>query len=147
MRVLRLRVRTELRARRLDQAAGDGGTRLGEPVRRDHLDDLAFREEGDPVADPHGRPKVVRDEEPRGAPGLQSGEELEHVALHGGVERRERFVKDHEVRVGGERTGAGDALEIPAGELVRQPARASLRGDPRTRGAPGPVRDRFLPVA
>ena len=42
---------------------------------------------------------------------------VEHLTDHFGVKRARRFVKEHHVRLHGERAHDGDALLLPAGEL------------------------------
>ena len=64
--------------------------------------------------------EVVRDEE-HGEVELaaQAQEQVDDLRLDRNVERGDRLVADEEVRLHGERAGDGDALALPAGELVR----------------------------
>ncbi|WP_203236392.1 hypothetical protein [Methylobacterium crusticola] len=68
--------------------------------------------------------QIVADEQD-GEPELaaQVGEEVHHLRLDRHVERRDRLVRDDEIRSGGERPGDRDTLTLPAGELVREAAR------------------------
>src|SRR5450759_5132478 len=74
----------------------------------------------DPVADVLDDGQVVGDEE-IGQPQLllEVVEEVQDLALDRDIERRDRFVEDHEFRVEGEGTGDADALALAARELVR----------------------------
>ena len=64
--------------------------------------------------------KIVRDEEIGEMPlALQPLHQIENLRLDRHVERRDRFVGDDEVGIGGERAGDADALLLAAGELVR----------------------------
>ena len=59
--------------------------------------------------------------------GLELGEQLEDLRLHGHVERRRRLVGDQQFRLVGERHGDHHALALAAGELVRIGAEPLLR--------------------
>ena len=64
--------------------------------------------------------KVVRDEkisQPKIV--LQRLEQVENLRLHRHVERRSRLVADDQLRLHSERTGNGNALPLPARELMR----------------------------
>ena len=50
---------------------------------------------------------------------LQVEQQVQHLRLHGDVERRDRLVGDDELRLEGERAGDADALALAAGEFVR----------------------------
>ena len=54
--------------------------------------------------------------EDHGAPGGQPLDAVQHVALHGGVEMRGRFVEQQQRRVLQEGPGDGDALRLAAGK-------------------------------
>ena len=61
----------------------------------------------------------------------QAHQQVRHLRLGRGVERRHRLVGDDDARVGGEGAGDGDALALPARELERvaagdRPAEAHL---------------------
>ena len=72
--------------------------------------------------------KVVRDEHHAHAVlALQAGEQLEHVVLVGGIQRRGGLVGDHQHRPDGQSGGDGHALAHAAGELARVPARHVIR--------------------
>ncbi len=75
--------------------------------------------------------EVMGDEQHRHAePLLQSLQQIEHLRLHGHVERGGRFVRDQQVRFVGERHGDHDALALAARELVRMGFEAVLRVAP-----------------
>ncbi len=95
---------------------------------RAFLHHLAGVHDPDAVAHLGDDGEVVADEEDRGAQLLsQRGDEIEHLGLDGGVERRRGLVEDEERRVGGERHGDDDALQHAAGELVGVGAKDSAR--------------------
>ncbi len=72
--------------------------------------------------------EVVADQHQREAEaGHQVGDQGEHLALHGDVERRGRFVREQQARVAGQRLGDQHALAHAAGEFVRV-AREQGRG-------------------
>ena len=50
---------------------------------------------------------------------LHGGQQLQHLLLDGDVESGDRLVGDQHLRLHGERARDGDALALPAGELVR----------------------------
>jgi hypothetical protein len=60
--------------------------------------------------------------------GLQVGEQGEHLGLDRDVERRDRFVGDHQLQVERERPGDPDPLPLAAGELVRVALEHGLDG-------------------
>ncbi len=89
---------------------------------RAELDQLAEVHHADPVADVGDRGEVVGDEqvgEPELA--LQVAQQVQHLCLDRHVERRDRLVADHELRLERERPRDADPLALPAGELVRIP--------------------------
>ena len=57
---------------------------------------------------------------------LQVAQQLEHLALHGHVERGRRLVGDQHVGLEGQRHGDHDALAHAAGKLVRKLFRAGV---------------------
>ena len=64
--------------------------------------------------------QIVRDEQiGEIAALLQIAQEIDDLRLDRHVERRGRLVEHHEFRVERHRPGDGDALALPAGELVR----------------------------
>ena len=64
--------------------------------------------------------QVVGDEQVgETAVALEVLEQVDHLRLHGDVERRHRLVADDEARLHGERARDADALALAAGELVR----------------------------
>ena len=65
--------------------------------------------------------EIVGDVE-RGDAGVADGvlDGRQHVDLRGHVERGGRLVEDDQVRLGAERHGGHDALQLPAGHLVRE---------------------------
>ena len=64
--------------------------------------------------------EVVRDEEVREIElPLQLLEQVDDLRLDRDIERRDRLVEDHEVRVDRERASDADALALAARELVR----------------------------
>ena len=111
--------------------------------------------DGDVLADVAHHRQVVRDEEVGEAELLlETHHQVEHLGLHGDVERRDRLVGDDELGLDRERAGDADPLPLAAAELVRAPvgelgreadaleqvgdARRArlLRHDPRARRAP-----------
>ena len=70
---------------------------------------------------------------------LQSGDEIEHLGLDGGVEAGRGLVEDQQGRIGRERHRDHDALLHAAGELVRvaapSPSRDRRSGPARARNA------------
>ncbi|MCY1529607.1 hypothetical protein D9M68_647620 [compost metagenome] len=50
---------------------------------------------------------------------LDVGQQVQHLSLHGDVQRRGRFVGDQQQRLGRKRDGDHDALLLPTGELER----------------------------
>ena len=65
-------------------------------------------------------PQIVADEEVGEAvAGLERAEEGHDLGLHGDVEGRGRLVEHDEARLEDDGAGDGDALALPAGELVR----------------------------
>src|SRR5690606_10615697 len=98
-----------------------GGSRLHDPAGVPH---------GHAIARVLGGAQVVCDEQVRGPePLLQVGKEVEHLCLHGHVERRDRLVADDEIRFDGEGARDADALALAAAELVRV-ARRMKRAQP-----------------
>jgi hypothetical protein len=53
---------------------------------------------------------------------LESHHQVEHLCLYGDVERRDRLVRDDELRLDRERAGDADPLPLTAAELVGPPA-------------------------
>ncbi len=65
--------------------------------------------------------EIVGDEQHREAePVLQLEQQVDDLRLHRDVERRDRFVRDHERRIERERAGDADALPLASGEGVRE---------------------------
>jgi hypothetical protein len=86
-------------------------------------DDDALAEEAD-------HRQVVGDEQVAHAQGLlHLGEQVEHLRLHGQVERAHRLVADHELRRDDQRAGDGDALALAAREVAGV-ARGGVVGEP-----------------
>ena len=106
----------------------------GEPTsssRRAELDDRAVPHDRDPVAEPERLGEVVRDEDHRLADlCLQPDHLVLHVAADQRIERAERLVVEHHLRVDREGAGEADALLHAAGELVRELIRRRPRGRP-----------------
>ena len=92
---------------------------LEDVLRRAGLGDLAVGHEQHTVAHLAGEAHLVRDDDHRHALVRQLLHNVEHFADHLGVERARRLVKEHDLRVHGERTHDGDALLLPAGERGR----------------------------
>ncbi len=46
-------------------------------------------------------------------------EQVQHLRLHGGIERRCRLIEQQDRRFEDQRPGDGDALTLPARQLVR----------------------------
>ena len=77
-------------------------------------------DDGDIVAELGDDAEVVGDEEHRNAEIVhQLPQQPQDLLLGGDVERRGRFVRDHQARGAGERRGDQQPLPLAAGELVR----------------------------
>ena len=88
--------------------------------RRRALHDLAEIHDGDVVGDVADDGEVVRDEQIRQAPfGLEIGEQIQHLRLHGDVERAHRLVAHDELGLDRERARDPHALALPPRQLVR----------------------------
>jgi hypothetical protein len=88
--------------------------------RRPALDDAPEIHYRDAVAEMPDDAEVVRDEQHRQVElAAQAQEQIDDLRLDRHVERGDRLVADEEVGLHGERAGDGDALALPAGELVR----------------------------
>ena len=75
--------------------------------------------------------EVVRDEQVGQAGlGLDVGEQLEHLRLHGHVEGAGRLVADEQLGLGREGPGDADALALTAGELRRLAVQGRRAGRP-----------------
>ena len=86
------------------------------------LDDPPEVHHGDLVGDVPHDGEVVGDEQVRQSElVLEVLEQVDDLALHGHVERRDGLVAHEHLRLDGERPGDADALALPAGELVRIP--------------------------
>ena len=93
-------------------------------VHRRALDDAAEIHHRHLARDMLDHGEVVADEqigEAELAPELV--EQVEDLRLHGDVERGGRLVADHDARPQHERARDGDALALPAGELLGEPRR------------------------
>src|SRR5215472_19260796 len=87
---------------------------------RGALDDAAQVHDQDPVGDVLDHAEVVADEEIGQAELLaERDEEVDDLRLDRDVERGDRLVADHKLRLDRERTGDAEALALPARELVR----------------------------
>ena len=87
------------------------------------LDDLAEVHHRHPLADVAHHGEVVGDEEVAEAePLLQVLQQVHDTGLDAHVERRDRLVEHDELRIERQRPGDADALALPTGELVREPA-------------------------
>ncbi len=80
------------------------------------LDDAAAVHDQDPLADGGDDGEVVGDEQQRGR---DLGDQLQHLFLHGDVERGGGLVADEQPGLVGQGDGQHDALALAAGELVR----------------------------
>lgn len=97
------------------------------PVGRALLDDPTEVKHDDPVAEPAYGGEVVRDEhEAALAFRSERPDQVEHLRLHGDVERGRRFVQYDQLGVDDERTRYNHPLRLSAGELAR-PAVQDLR--------------------
>ena len=91
------------------------------------LDQLAGVEHADAVAHLGDHRQVVADEQQRGVELVaQAPDQIEHLGLDGGVQRRGGLVEDQQRGLGGQRHGDHDALEHAARELVRVAAHDPL---------------------
>ena len=85
------------------------------------LDDLAEVHDGDDVADVAHDGDVVADEQHREAErGADVTDHVEDRSLHRHVERRGDLVGDQQPRIGRQRPGDGDPLQLPSGQLPRE---------------------------
>jgi hypothetical protein len=103
---------------------GDEGIRRVVVQRHRRADLLhdALVEHGHAVGRAHRLFLVVRDEDRRQAEATLQGEQLPtHLHAQGLVEIRERLVQQQHLRLDDDRAGQGDALLLPARELVRPP--------------------------
>ena len=113
------------------------GGRADELLRRAELHDRAVAHDRDAVAEPKRLGQVVRDEDHRLAGLVLEADHLVlHVAADERVERAERLVVEHHLRLDGERARETDALLHPARELVGE--RVARR--PRARRGAAPPR-------
>src|SRR5580692_451818 len=93
---------------------------LGDLLGRASLYDLSGVHDQDLVREVAGRGDVVGDIEHREPETLaEVVEQVEHLQADRDVQHRHRFVGEQHARVGGQRTGEGDALALAAGQLVR----------------------------
>ncbi len=87
---------------------------------RAFLDDPAQIHDGDAAAEMTDHAQVVGDEdEAQLAPLLQPAQQHQDLRLDRDVERRNRLVRDDQLRLQHERAGDADALALAAAELVR----------------------------
>ncbi len=108
------------------------GRRADELLGRAELHDRAVAHDRDPVAEPERLGEVVRDEDHRLADLLLEPHDLVlHVAADERVERAERLVVEHHLRVDGERARDADALLHAARELVGELVGDVLEPDER----------------
>jgi hypothetical protein len=64
--------------------------------------------------------EIMRHEQDRGTMALpQALDQLQHLTLHGDIQRGGRLVRDHQARIAGERHRDQHALPHPAGNLMR----------------------------
>src|SRR5271168_3711943 len=84
------------------------------------LDDFPAVEHGRAARDMANDGEIVRDEQ-QAQPhlALQLIEQVEHLRLHGEIERAHRLVADDETWAPDHGAGDRDALALPAGELAR----------------------------
>src|SRR3546814_1654260 len=94
------------------------------------LDEAAKIHDADEVGDVIDYGEIVADEKVSEAQlALEPLHQVQDLRLHRDVERRGRLVANQELRVAGQSAGDGDALALPAGELVRE-LRAVRRRQP-----------------
>ena len=87
---------------------------------RSYLDDLPEIHHRDAVADPLDDGHVVRDEQESDAElGLQLEQKIDDLGANRHIERRNRFIGDHHLRIESQRPGDRDALPLTARKLVR----------------------------
>ena len=83
------------------------------------LDDPSEVHHGDAVGDVPRQAEVVRDDEDRhAAVTRQAQQQLQDLAAHRSVERRDRFVGNEQARLQHHRPGDHDTLALTAGQLV-----------------------------
>src|SRR6185503_11321792 len=93
---------------------------LEDARRRSLFDDAAQVHHRDRVADVLHHRQVMADEQVSQTPlALQLQHQVEDLALDRHVQRRDRFVGDHELGLQGQRAGDADALPLATGEFVR----------------------------
>ncbi len=102
------------------EAGGEKRLRLEvDPPRRAHVLDAALVHDRDDVGDAHGLLLVVGDVDKGGADLFLDVEELRlHLAPEVDVERAERLVQQQDLGLHHQGARQGDALALPAGELV-----------------------------
>ncbi len=94
--------------------------RANKPGRRRGLDDAAEVHHGHAVAQELHHREVVRDEQvAQPKPLLQRHQQVEHLRLDRHVQRRQRLVEHHHLRLQRQRARDADALALAARELVR----------------------------
>ncbi len=80
-------------------------------ARQPVLHDLAILHDRDEIADLRGHAQVMRDEDDRAARAApQFRKQLQHLRLHGNIERRHRLVRHQHVRLQRQRPRQADAL-------------------------------------
>ena len=114
--------------RRCPIPAGDGRKeRLGIGVLRrpkdrrrwSLLDDDTIFHNRNSVANLRCDPQVVGDEDHRQPePRAEIRKKLQHLRLHGDIERGDRFVRNEHFRIEGKGARQADALALPAGEFM-----------------------------
>ena len=97
------------------------------------LDHDAVLHHRNEIADLGCDPQIMRDEDDGEAkPLAQFRQQLQHLRLHGNIERRDRLVRDQHVRLQRQRSRQSDALPLAAGEFMRIPvARGRIETDQR----------------
>ena len=99
-----------------------GVLRIAEHLAREPLlHHFTVLHHGDEIADLRGDAQIMRDEDDGEAePLAQLREQLQHLRLHGNIERRDRLVGDQHVRLQRQRAREPDALPLAAGEFMRK---------------------------
>jgi hypothetical protein len=112
-----------------EQRARVGMPRIGEDrALRRHLHDLPQIHHGHPVGHVAHHRQVMRDEQVGQAEAaLQVLQQVHHLRLDRDIERADRLVAHHQLRLHGQRARDADALALAAAELVRIALRMERR--------------------
>ena len=86
------------------------------------LDDATFLDDQETVGHDHGLEGVMGDDQDRAGELVEVAAQLSaHIQTGPGVQRGQWFVQEQEAGLGGQGSGQGDLLSLPAGDLVGAP--------------------------